>query len=223
MKALHDVALELTGLLGPALIRSLYRGLRFEVTGRDHLASIERDGGPVVFVAWHGRLLPLLYWYRDRGVVILVSAHRDGEYLARMARGLGYGTVRGSSTHGAHQALRSAIRAVRTGHSLAITPDGPQGPRERMKPGALEVARVTGAPLVPILAGARQAWWIEGWDRFMIPKPFSRIRIAVGSPRKLPRTITPAGLEGVARSMETELADLKARVDEASVEAPAAS
>lgn len=220
MRVPDRLTLGLTGLLGPPLIRMLYRGLRFDVLGQEQLESVDGEGQPVIFVAWHGRLLPLLYWYRDQGVVIMVSGHRDGEYLARMARGLGYGTVRGSSTHGGHRALREAVRVVLAGHSLAITPDGPQGPRERMKPGALHVARMTGAPVVPILAGTTQAWWIEGWDRFLIPRPFARVTVAVGPPRRLAESITASELEAEARSLEADLATLKARVDGAAAPTP---
>lgn len=206
--------LALTRYVAPLLIRALYAGLRFDVQGFEYLEEVRRTGKPVVFVLWHGRLLPLLYWYRDRGIVILVSRHRDGEYLARLGRGLGYGTIRGSSTRGGHRALRRLVRAVRAGRSLAITPDGPQGPRERLKPGALQVARVTGVPIIPILAGTRRGWWIEGWDRFLVPQPFATIRIAVGRPRLVPRDLAVRDLQAIAREVEGELASLKAQVDE---------
>ena len=233
MRLRDRIALALAGGLGPILLRGLYSSLRFQVMGSENLEAVggrggtkgprgpegtEGDARPVIFVAWHGRLLPLLYWYRDRGVVMLVSGHRDGEYLARLAAGLGYGAVRGSSTRGGGRAMRELVRIVREGRSLAITPDGPQGPRERMKLGALQVARLSGAPLIPILAGTDRAWWIEGWDRFLVPKPFATIRIAVGRARTVPRDLPTRELEDVAREVEVELAGLKDRVDTVTAE-----
>lgn len=213
MRLRDRIALTLTGRFGPHVFRGLYAGLRFVIEGEEHLEGTWRSGKPVVFVVWHGRLLPLLFLYRRQGVVILVSQHRDGEYLARLARGLGYETLRGSSTRGGFRVLRQSVRTVRSGRSLAVTPDGPQGPREQLKPGALHVARLTGAPVIPISAGSRQAWWIEGWDRFLVPKPFATVRVAVGPPHIIPRGAAVGDLAQHARELESELKGLKARVD----------
>jgi len=207
------LTLAMAGTLGPALIRAIFSSLRFQVEGQEHQESTWKAGEPVVFVTWHGRLLPLLYLYRGRGLVMLVSQHRDGEYLTRLGRGLGYEAVRGSSTHGGYPALRQLVRKVRGGSSLAITPDGPQGPREKLKPGALQVARITGVPVIPVMAGARHAWWVEGWDRFLIPKPFATVRVAIGEPRRIPRESAVGDLERQAQTLEAQLQELKARAD----------
>lgn len=214
MSAQDRLGLALTGSLAPLLFRGLYAGLRFDVAGAENQSVWEDGGKPVVFVTWHGRLLPLLHLYRGRGLVMLVSQHRDGEYLTRLGKGLGYDAVRGSSTRGGFPALRELVRKVRAGSSLAITPDGPQGPREEFKPGALQVARITGAPVIPVLAGTRRAWWIEGWDRFMIPKPFARIKVVVGKPRIIPRESSVADLEKRALELESEMREIKARADD---------
>jgi lysophospholipid acyltransferase (LPLAT)-like uncharacterized protein len=207
------LALSLAAYLGPYLFRALCAGLRFEVEGAEHQERTWEAGRPVVFVTWHGRLLPLLYLYRGHGIVMLVSRHRDGEYLARLGRGLGYDAVRGSSTHGGSSALRELVRKVRAGSSLAITPDGPRGPRETLKPGALQVARLTGAPVIPVMAGTRRAWWVEGWDRFLIPKPFARIRVALGEPLFIDEDTSLGALARQAKELEQQLRELKARVD----------
>ncbi len=212
MKARDRFGLGLAGSLGSILFRALYSTLKFEVQGGPH-QSVWEAGEPVVFITWHGRLLPLLYLYRGRGLVMLVSQHRDGEYLTRIGRKLGYEAVRGSSTHGGYPALRDLVRKVRNGSSLAITPDGPQGPREVLKPGALQVARITGAPIIPVLAGTERAWWIEGWDRFLIPKPFGTVRVAIGEPEYIPRECSVGELEAQASAIEKQLGDLKAQVD----------
>jgi lysophospholipid acyltransferase (LPLAT)-like uncharacterized protein len=213
VKTHHRIALGVAGSLGPVLFRGLYSTLGFEIDGAEHQESTWGAGEPVVFVTWHGRIVPLLYLYRGNGIVTLVSRHRDGEYLARVAEALEYEAVRGSSTHGGFPALRELVRKLRAGRSLAITPDGPQGPREKLKPGALQAARMTGAPVIPVMAGTRRAWWFEGWDSFMVPKPFARIRVAIGEPLRVPRDCTLRDLEDHARALESQLQDLKARVD----------
>jgi lysophospholipid acyltransferase (LPLAT)-like uncharacterized protein len=213
VRARHRIALGLAGSFGPLLLRGLYSSLAFEVEGAEHQEATWGAGEPVVFVTWHGRLVPLLYLYRGNDIVTLVSQHRDGEYLARVGRALGYETVRGSSTHGGFPALRELVRKLRAGRSLAITPDGPQGPREKLKPGALQAARMTGAPVIPVMAGTHRAWWFEGWDSFMVPKPFATIRVAIGEPRRVPRECSVRDLEQHAQVLESQLQDLKARVD----------
>ncbi len=212
MKARDRLTLGLAGSLGPIFFRGFYSTLRFQVQGSANQSAWE-DGEPVVFITWHGRLLPLLYLYRGRGLVMLVSQHRDGEYLTQLGRKLGYDAVRGSSTHGGYPALRELVRKVRRGSSLAITPDGPQGPREKLKPGALQVARITGAPVIPVVAGTQSAWWIEGWDRFLVPKPFGRVRVAIGEPQLIPRECSVGELEARAAAIEAQLGDLKDQVD----------
>jgi lysophospholipid acyltransferase (LPLAT)-like uncharacterized protein len=206
------VALGLAGSLGPGLFRALYSTLRFEVSGRANQESWE-SGQPVVFVTWHGRLLPLLHLYRRRGIVMLVSQHRDGEYLTRLGQGLGYSAVRGSSTRGGYPALRQLVRELRDGRSLAITPDGPQGPREQFKPGALQAARITGAPVIPVMAGTDRGWWIEGWDRFLVPKPFARVRVTVGRPWHVPKGRSVAEIARDAEKLEAYMQELKEDVD----------
>ncbi len=213
MRTRDKVAVSAAGLLAPPLLRAAYSTLKFETTNESNLESW-RTGAPVVFVTWHGRLLPLLYLFRDRGIVMLVSQHRDGEYLTRLGRGLGYDAVRGSSTRGGHGALRELVRKVRGGSSLAITPDGPQGPKEKLKPGALQVARITNAPVIPVMAGGESAWWVEGWDRFMIPKPMATIRVAVGAPSNVPGNTSVRDLERYANELEDRLQSLKAAVDD---------
>lgn len=212
MKTRDRIAVGLAGLIVPPLFRAAYSTLKFETSGESNLERW-KAGEAVVFVTWHGRLLPLLYLFRDRHIVMLVSQHRDGEYLTRLGRSLGYDAVRGSSTRGGYGALRELARKIRGGQSLAITPDGPQGPKEKLKPGALQVARITGAPVVPVMAGGDRAWWVEGWDRFMVPKPLGTIRVAVGSASFVPREISVRGLEDRAQELEEQLRTLKRQVD----------
>ncbi|MGH7652180.1 MAG: lysophospholipid acyltransferase family protein [Gemmatimonadaceae bacterium] len=149
------------------------------------LSQLKNSGGPFIYALWHGHLLPLLWYHRDQGVVVLISEHRDGELVARAAESLGYGLIRGSTTSGANRALLSLVRELRSGHAIAITPDGPRGPAETFAPGALVAAHRADCYILPVAISAARAWRLGSWDRFMIPKPFARVTIAYGEPSKV--------------------------------------
>jgi lysophospholipid acyltransferase (LPLAT)-like uncharacterized protein len=204
---------------GGALITSLLRTGRQEMI---HGAEWERDillaGEPAVYVLWHGRLLPCSFRYRDHGFATLISRNRDGDYITRMIEGWGYRVVRGSSSRGGTSALRSIVRLLREGTSVALTPDGPRGPRQKMKLGPLRAARIAGVPLVPVSAGATAAWYFGGWDRFLVPKPFTWIPVAFGEPLEVPGESTETELDGSAEILEQRLNEITRMVDEAANE-----
>ena len=166
------------------------------------------DGvAPVVFALWHGELLPLLWAHRGEGIVVLISTHADGEIIARIAASLGYGTARGSSSRGATRALVELSRAVESGRNVAVTPDGPRGPRHAFAPGALVVAQRSGVPVVCARASASRAWRLRSWDRFVIPKPFSRVTVRYGSPQIIAGT-SPREAEAEAPRFERLMREL---------------
>src|SRR5687768_786230 len=122
------------GIVGAALVSTLLASTRVERIGWENVAHFRRRGTPVIFVFWHGNLLPLVHYHRHEGIVVLVSEHSDGERIARILARRGFGTVRGSSTRGGIRGLRALVRAARAGRDLALTPDGPRGPRGEFKP-----------------------------------------------------------------------------------------
>ncbi|MBI5379185.1 MAG: lysophospholipid acyltransferase family protein [Nitrospirae bacterium] len=138
------------------LIRALAATLRIEMKGGEHLDTLRRQGQRVIFACWHGRLLMLPPAYEEQGgeATILASRHRDGELLSRTVRRFGIQAVRGSTTRGGASGLRQLARAYRSGSDLGIAPDGPRGPREVVQRGIIEVARLTGAPILPVSFGA---------------------------------------------------------------------
>src|SRR3954463_8029237 len=155
---------------GRAFLRLLGASWRFRVINGDRVHTLRNTGRPFIFALWHGHLLPLLWYHREEGVMVLISEHRDGEVVARAAESLGYGLIRGSSTRGADRALISLVRELEAGHEIAITPDGPRGPAHTFAPGALVASQRTGCPIVPVAIEADRAWRLNNWDRFMIPK-----------------------------------------------------
>lgn len=166
--------------LGAALVRALGSTWRVRVEGDDALRAARASGQRVIFTLWHGELLPLLWQHRGEGIAVVISEHRDGEIIARIAERFGYATVRGSTSRGASRALIGLMRAVRDGHDCAVTPDGPRGPAHVFAPGAAIAAQRTGVPLVPVRVTASHAWRLRSWDRFMIPKPLARVRVRYG-------------------------------------------
>jgi hypothetical protein len=168
--------------LGPPVARSLARSWRMECLGEERWQAVLRSGRPYVLLCWHEALLPVMWHHRGRGIAAVVSEARDGEYLAGFASSLGYQLIRGSSSRGGRRALAGAIRALREGTPIGVTPDGPRGPRRVLKPGALVAAERTGALIVPVHADAAPAWRAQSWDRFLVPPPFARVRVAYAEP-----------------------------------------
>jgi lysophospholipid acyltransferase (LPLAT)-like uncharacterized protein len=151
---------------------------RYEIIGAEHRHRAEAEGGPVVWAFWHGDLLPLLWLHRQREMTVLVSQHRDGERVQRLARRWGYRGLRGSSTHGGVTGLLGLARTLERGRQIAIAVDGPRGPRHRAKAGALALALRARASIVAVAAWAAPAWNAPSWDRFLVPAPGSRVRVA---------------------------------------------
>lgn len=166
--------------VGVWLLRALASTWRMETVNGEPLAEARRSGRRVLFALWHGELLPLLWHQRGENVAIVISDHRDGEIIARIAESLGYATVRGSSSKGGSRALIGLMREIDAGRDGAITPDGPRGPARLFAPGAAVAAHRTGALIAPIRARASRAWRLRSWDRFLVPKPFARVTVSFG-------------------------------------------
>jgi lysophospholipid acyltransferase (LPLAT)-like uncharacterized protein len=190
---------------GERLLDLVLRTARYDLEGGEHVLAPDGQRRQVVYAFWHGRILPLSYFHRGLAVTAMVSRSEDGEYIARILERWGYCTARGSSSRGGPSALREFARHARAGRSLALTPDGPRGPRQTMKLGALVAAQLTGLPILPLSAGTTRAWWIEGWDRFMVPKPFARIRVVYGPLVAVPRDADTPELERLAGRVGAEL------------------
>ncbi len=181
--------------LGALLIRALAATWRVRVVNGEHPRSLRAAGTPVIFTLWHGQLLPLLMRHRHEEVSILISEHRDGEIIARIAERLGYRTVRGSTTRGGERALLGLARILQAGGDVAVTPDGPRGPARHFAPGALVAAQRGGGAILPIAASATRAWRLRSWDRFLVPKPFARVTVAYGAPRMVEAASARAAAE----------------------------
>lgn len=206
---------------GGAILDALMHTTRRHVENESAYRERMSQGMPVIFALWHGRLLPLGFLHRGQDIACLASHSADGEYITRVLQHWGFPVIRGSSSRGGDTAFREMIRAVRAGRSIAVTPDGPRGPRERLKPGVLQLAQLTGAPLVPLAAAASRSWWFVGWDRFLVPQPFSDLYVAYGDPIFVPRETkdlsdltarTEATLHALMKRVETAAAGQHGRI-----------
>lgn len=159
------------------------RSLRWDVHGWENFEAAERSGKSLIYAFWHAEIFSATWFWRQRGIVVMTSQNFDGEYIGRIIRLHGYGASRGSSSRGGMRALVEMVRLVRKGRPAAFTLDGPRGPRHVAKPGAVALARATGAPILCFHIVPERAWvFRKSWDRTEIPKPFSRAAIFIAPP-----------------------------------------
>lgn len=159
---------------------------RFEILGWENHEKAEQNGGLPIYVFWHDRIFLTTYWWRKRRIVVMTSRSFDGEYIARFIQRFGYGAVRGSSTRGGVAAIIEMARLMRAGCTTAFTIDGPKGPRYVAKMGAVMLAKKSGHPILPVTMALSRYWTTSSWDKFQIPKPFTRARVYVAPPIYVP-------------------------------------
>ena len=188
-------------LTATPLIHFLGLTLRIQEEGQVQWGPRGRQKETPIWPLWHETILMSVWYHRDQDVHVMISASRDGELISRVARFFGYVPVRGSSHRGGKEALSELIACLKEGRRCAITPDGPRGPRREIKIGVLSLARVTGAPVVPFAFAAEHCWRLRSWDRFIIPKPFSRAVFVYGNPIRVQRR----GGEEDLKLIQTEL------------------
>ena len=166
-----------------SIIRGLSRLIRTEVLGEEHPLRLVADGQPAIYAFWHDQLLLMIKAYRGKSRLrILISASKDGELIARTMARFKFETVRGSSHRGGKEALKEMIALGRSGTSLAITPDGPKGPRHQLKPGVAQIACRSGLPVVPVAFVCSHGYRFGSWDRFLLPYPWARGIYSYGPP-----------------------------------------
>ena len=202
----------LARLVGALIV--LHRAtLRVERLHFDHYLGLRARGVPILFALWHGRMFLSIQAHRGEGIVTMASRSKDGELIARWLEKNGYTVVRGSTTRGGGEALRRMVRSVRSGRYAALTVDGPKGPPRIVQPGVVQLARLTGAWILPITSSASRPRFLASWDRYLLPLPFSRGFVAYGEPFPIPREM----------SDEAALARIASALDAATSEADAAA
>ena len=202
--------------LAATLIYTLGRGLaatvRFKLDDRSgYFSDVPQE--KLIFAIWHNRLALSLILYeryvarrdRTRKLVALVSASRDGGLLARILELFNVQPVRGSSSRRGAQGLREMVTWGERGHDLAITPDGPRGPRYVVQEGVISTAQLTGLPIVPVCYRLNWKVCMKSWDRFQVPLPFTRCEVVTAPALRVPREATDAEREALRRQLEDTL------------------
>lgn len=185
--------------------------LRLEVRDECGIGSPHSGIPPVIYILWHNRFFctPPAWQKlcgRHRKTITLTSASHDGDMVARAMAVFGLGAVRGSSSRRAVAALVGLKRALQDGNDICLTPDGPRGPRYVVQPGFIKLAQTSGAPIIPIHLRFSSAWRLKTWDRFVIPKPFSRVVVTFAKPISVPRKLDDEAFEQERSRIETLMA-----------------
>ena len=204
----------LIAAVGSPLIAALGRTLRWQVEGYEHYDAIRHQGEQPIFAFWHGRILPATWFWRDRDIVVMTSENFDGEWVARIIRRFGYGVARGSTSRGGARALAQLRQEMRAGKSAAFTLDGPRGPACVAQPGAVWLSGLTGNPILPFHIEAARYWAANSWDHTQMPKPFSRVAVAIGEPVHVEVGTTEAAREAARIALQGTLARLSNRTEE---------
>ena len=196
-------ARRVAALVTPVL-KLLALTIRIQKSGEEGLRAHQESGVGLLGIYFHGVTLPMVFGNREWDVRVLISQHGDGELIAEAARRFGYGAIRGSTSRGGSQALREMQRLDKQ-IPLIITPDGPRGPAKSIQQGCVLMASSTGRPVIPVGVACSRAWRARSWDRFMVPKPFSRIAIHYGPglfiDADLPRERIPEETERIRLAM----------------------
>jgi len=196
--------------VGVPAIAALGSSLSWRVEGLSRL-QFDGAGRRPIMAFWHGRVLTASYYFRNRGIVVMISENFDGEWIARIIERFGYGTSRGSTSRGGPRALLQMKREMEAGKPAGFAVDGPRGPARTVQPGVVWLAKLTGNPVVPFHMEASSSWSLNSWDRTQIPKPFSTVALAVGAPIDVPADAGETTIEAKRVEVEDALLSLEAR------------
>jgi lysophospholipid acyltransferase (LPLAT)-like uncharacterized protein len=193
-----------------AVIRVLGPTLKFEVLGNECTERIYSSGNRIIWAFWHRVIIPVAWWARNRGIVVMNTTAFDGQWTRKVIERLGFGTTQGSSSRGGLRGLAVMAQRLAGGLDCGFTIDGPRGPRYVAKPGPVMLARKTGCPIMVFHIGVERGKTFEKtWDHFLLPKLFSRAVIIFSSPIFVPRDASAGAMEAKHAEMQRELERLR--------------
>ena len=199
---------------GVLLVKLLSATYRVRIMDPENETDILSRSRRLIYASWHQRFFPGITFFSTRKpIAIIISKSRDGEMAARAVDFLGWHSVRGSSSRGGKEALEEIKTLGRSGYKVGHIVDGPQGPFGKIKPGLIRIAQYADLPIVPTITSGQNRWVFNSWDRFMVPKPFSRVIIRFGPPILVPETLSTEEFEAVRFKVEKRLEELYADTD----------
>ncbi len=208
---------KLVSWLGPWLaywtVKILSRTMKVEVINSEIPRSFWEKGNPAIGACWHGRLLMMPIAYQGKKLSFLVSPHRDGQIVGKALERFGFHPILGSTTRKGFSAFKKMMKAQQNGSDIGIIPDGPRGPRYRAQIGVIELAKLTGRPIVPLSFSASKRKVFKTWDHFLLPYPFSKGVFIWGEPIHVDQTGNHAHLEEKRILLERRLNELTERAD----------
>jgi hypothetical protein len=188
----NPVVLWLLGLVVPAYIRLVYFTTKWDIVGEEYYDQARNAQNGMIVAFWHSRIMMMIALRKNypRKFHFMISGHRDGEMIARAIKAFDIEVARGSAANPRKQeknksgsnALRHLVRALGRGEGVGLTPDGPRGPRQRCHAGVVQLARLSGLPVIPVAYAVRRVKIFDSWDRFHLPLPFSRGVYVFGKP-----------------------------------------
>ena len=202
---------QILAFIGSTILKALFLTIRLRIDDR---CGISRNAftKPCLFCFWHNRILGATCAFQRlypkklrRGLTVLTSPSKDGEILSQFVGAFGMGSVRGSSSRRGSRALLELVRIIRDGGDIAITPDGPRGPRYSLGPGVILLAQTTGTPIVPAHVSFSRCFRMKTWDEFIIPLPFSTISVTVAEQINIPKDLGEAEFEQARKNLEDNL------------------
>jgi lysophospholipid acyltransferase (LPLAT)-like uncharacterized protein len=214
---IKSVKKKLVAWLGPSLaywvIKNLGRTMRFEEINSEIPRSFWEKEISAIGAVWHGRLLMMPLAYKGKKLSFLVSPHRDGQVVGKALERFGFRPILGSTTRKGFSAFKKMVKAHQNGFDIALTPDGPRGPRYQVQIGVIELAKLTGRPVVPLTFSASKRKIFKTWDRFLLPYPFSKGVFIWGEPIYVDPNGNRAHFEERRTLLEMRLNELTERAD----------
>lgn len=194
--------------LSPTLVsfflKILYKTIRWDLIGKENIENIK---SPLIFSFFHGRMMMLAFLYniiRPKGKIkMILSPHFDGEVGSLIAKKLGIDNIKGSSSKGSLTLLKQISQLKNS--DIGITPDGPRGPYQKVKSGVVYISKVTGFPIIPIAYSVKKGKALKSWDRFLIPRPFTRGVYVIGKPLYVPSDIDKDKIDVFSKYVEEEM------------------
>ncbi len=210
MKLGDRLLIKFAPIIAYGVMRFIYLTLRKEIIGEERLREVWNRGERVIIAFWHDQLFLIVFGYPGEFAKILISASKDGELIARVMKYFGHDAVRGSSTRGGRAAFKAMLALCREPVDIVFTPDGPRGPRHELKDGVIQMARMSGRPVIPMAFVCSRGHRFQSWDRFLFPYPFGRSVYSFGEPVYFDKK---EGVDGFRRRLNEAIAENQRRAE----------